>query len=89
MVIDMMITYKQAQLAASEIIRTSHSHDVALATCRVPRHIITAAIEAAESAPDVRTDRIEEARLRLAAGEFDADDIAEMMLKRVIADNLR
>ncbi len=85
----MMITYEQAHLAVSDIIDNTRAHVVTQASCRVPSHVITAAIQAAESAPDVRNDRIAEARSRLSAGLLDADDIAEMILNRIAADSMR
>lgn len=54
----------------------------------VPYAVIVEAVRVARETPEVRLDRIVEARARLAAGSVDARAIAEKILARTIGDGL-
>ncbi|MCL2504620.1 MAG: hypothetical protein FWE94_08565 [Coriobacteriia bacterium] len=57
-----------------------HASYVAHQLAQIPMHVIADAIEAARSAPDIRAERVAQARTRLAAGFFIPDKIAEAIL---------
>lgn len=85
----MIISDEQARLAA-EHLRNQASKGANGANREVSSEVLAAAAKIAASAPDVRTERLEEARMRLeAAGQPAADEIARKMLSRIVSDALR
>lgn len=84
----MIISEEQARRAARYRL-TQDEHATGTPHADVPPEVLELARKAASSAPDIRADRIEEARTRLDAGEFDAHDIANKMLSRIVSDSLR
>jgi hypothetical protein len=84
----MMISDEQARLAAN-LLKTSCDVHSRMAVNDVPQEVIDAAREAASQAPDLRDDRVQEARERLAHGDLDPHAVASMMLGRIIGDALR
>lgn len=82
-----MISDEQARLAA-EHLRQSRTPR-RLSECDVPKEVIEAAVRAASSAPDVRPDRVADARARLVSGEPNPHEVASMMLSRIVGDSLR
>jgi hypothetical protein len=59
-------------------------------TCRdgVSLRLLERARASVESAPEIRLERVERARLRLADG-VPSDEVAEKMIGRLISDGLR
>ena len=55
----------------------------------VSPEVFKAAILAAESAPDLREDRIDRALAHLGAGPFDAHAVAQAMISSVLAESMR
>jgi len=84
----MIISEEQAKLAA----RYARSHADGMPQTLhedVPAELIRLATAAAASAPDIRAQRIEDARGRLDSGELGAFDVAQKMLSRIVSDSLR
>jgi hypothetical protein len=84
----MIISEEQAKLAA----RDARSHGAISSDPQhsdVPQELIELATAAAKSAPDIRPQRIEDARERMGAGALDSRDVATKMLSRIVSDSLR
>jgi hypothetical protein len=64
------------------------SASIGAADPRVSPELMSRVLEAIHSAPDVRSDRVAEARLRLAAGRPSSCDIADTIIASVIFDAL-
>lgn len=85
----MIISDEQARLAA-RYARTHNGEPVATsAPDDVSSELIARATAAARSAPDIRSERVEDARVRLDTGELDAHDVATKILSRIVSDSLR
>jgi hypothetical protein len=84
----MMISDEQARLAAQHL-STSVGDRLSLQPCTVSQAVIDAAIDKATRTPDVRAERVAEARERMVAGIPDPRDVANKMLSRIIGDSLR
>jgi len=86
--LNMIISEEQAKLAA----RYARSHVAGTPETfheDVPAELIELATAAATSAPDIRAQRIEDARGRLDSGELGALEVAQKMLSRIVSDSLR
>lgn len=83
----MIISDEQARLAAAELRHPPVQH-AAVAHQVISPAVLAAAHDRALSAPDVRSERLDEARTRLLAG-LDSHDVAEKMLSRIVSDALR
>jgi hypothetical protein len=84
----MIISEEQAKLAA----RYARSHGETASDSHhvdVPPELIELATAAAKSAPDIRPQRIEDAKERMGTGELDSRDVAVKMLSRIVSDSLR
>lgn len=55
----------------------------------IPPELMDRIVAAVETAPETRPERVAEARQRLEAGGPEAAEIADSIIKRVIADALR
>lgn len=83
----MIISDEQARLAA-DYLRHPAARAASVQECSVSSDVLAEAIDIASHAPDVREERVEEARLRLKA-DVSADEIASKMLSRIVSDALR
>lgn len=83
----MIISDEQARLAAAEL-KHPHQHHDEIAHQTVSAAVLAAAHDLALSAPDVRSERLDDARTRLMSG-LDSHDVAEKMLSRIVSDALR
>jgi hypothetical protein len=83
----MIISNEQARLTAREITAVHHdaskTHEIT-----VPASVIDAAVRVACASPEVRMDRVAQARARLEAGAIDSRAIAEKILARSLCDGL-
>jgi len=84
----MIISEEQAKLAAR------YARSSIQSPCRSPHEEVSAelierATAAATAAPDIRAQRVEDARVRLDSGELDAREVATKMLSRIVSDSLR
>lgn len=85
----MIISEEQAR-AALDHLRTQRCKDGgACRSANVTAEILELAKAAANEAPDMRVDRVAEARARLASGTPDAEQIAHKMLCRILSDSVR
>lgn len=84
----MIISDEQARAAAAYLKSTGLKPCIGHA-CVVPDEVIRMAVRAAEEAPDLREDRVAEARERLGSGSVDSSEVAEKMLSRIVSDALR
>lgn len=83
----MMISNEQALLAARDL---QASHPGALgALSGISDAVLAAAHAVVDETPDMREDRVSEARMHLGAGSFDSHQVAEKMISRIISDSLR
>lgn len=83
----MIISDEQARLAAQQL-RTPLATADGRPSSNVPQEVLAQAVEIASKAPDVRIERVAEARERLV-GELGGDEIASKMLSRIVSDALR
>jgi len=83
----MMITAKQARLAAEDLreqrVRAEAAHH------GISLELLIAARDAVENAPDTRTERVRVAMNHLDSGVPDCYQIAQMMISRIVSDSLR
>jgi hypothetical protein len=84
----MIISNEQAQAAAAYL-KLHQSHDCERGACSVSADVIAKARAAVEMAPELRLDRVNEARERMGAGAVDSREVAEKMLSRIVSDALR
>ena len=85
--VNMMISAKQARLAAEDlreqrVLAEAAHHGISL-------ELLIAARDAVDNAPDTRTERVHIAMTHLDAGVPDCHQIAQMMVSRIISDSLR
>lgn len=83
----MIISDEQARIAARY--QAGARAERSVAAHAVSPELMAKVLEAVEHAPDVRTDRVAEARTRLEAGGPDCHDVASKMISRIVCDNLR
>jgi len=85
--VNMMITTKQARLAAEDLrerrVRAEAAHH------GISLELLIAARDAVENAPDTRPERVQVAMSHLDAGVPDCHEVAQMMISRIISDSLR
>ncbi|HEY5506818.1 MAG TPA: hypothetical protein VIK83_04930 [Coriobacteriia bacterium] len=83
----MMITAKQARLAAEDLrerrFRAEAAHH------GISLELLIAARDVVENAPDTRSERVQVAMSHLDAGVPDCYQIAQMMISRIVSDSLR
>lgn len=86
----MIISAEQVRCAV-EYLRTSDEYRPATspATPEAPRELVVRVTEALREVPDVRDDRIAEARRLLATSAPTASEVAEKLIGRVISDAIR
>lgn len=84
----MMISNDQARLAA-EHLKSGVRCAVTPGACDVSAEVIREAIERASHAPDLREERLSEAKARMDGGAPDAHDVASKMISRIVSDSLR
>lgn len=84
---NMMISEEQAKAAAVYI--KAQRPCAPIEGTDVPAAVVDRAREAAESAPDVRPERVDDAVRRMRAHSVDSHEIAEKMISRIISDALR
>jgi len=84
----MIISDEQARLAA-RYARTRGEEHLESSCDDVSSELIALATAAAESAPDIRSSRVADAKVRLEAGELDAHEVATKILSRIVSDSLR
>ncbi len=82
----MMITTQQALLAMRG---PSGGYTQGLSGRDVSPELMSRALAVVAAAPDVREDRIAEARARLAQGVPNSRDLAEKIMCRVVCDSIR
>lgn len=83
----MIISDEQAKLAA-DYLRHPSAPTCHKDGCQVPSDVLAQAMNIASLAPDVREERVAEAKIRLEA-DVPADEIAAKMLSRIVSDALR
>lgn len=83
----MIISDEQALLAALDI-KNAHTDD-AIHFAAVSDDLLAAARAVVDDTPELRADRVSEARMHLGAGVFDSREIASKMISRIISDHLR
>lgn len=82
-----MISEEQAKLVAEYVKSASHADCVSVHE-EVSDELFAAACKKASATPDLRADRLKDARRRLDSGEIDSHQIAEKMLTRILGDHL-
>lgn len=82
-----MISPRQAGLAAIEF--GAYIEQTRTRVAHVSPELVRLATESAMSAPDVRPDRVAQARARLEHSAPDAKAIAESMVARIVGDSVR
>lgn len=83
----MIISDEQARLAALDL-KNIHPDDVTHFAA-VSEDLLAAARAIVEDTPELRPDRVSEARMHMGAGVFDSQEIASKMISRIISDHLR
>jgi len=84
----MMISDAQARLAAIDL-RSGDYSPPDQSRAEVSDEVFRAAVRAASEAPDLRPDRVAEARAHMLAGAPDSHAVAEKMISRILGDSLR
>jgi len=85
----MIISHEQARRAA-EYLRTSSQY--ASVTCEhdaVPAELLSRVIAALAATPDLREERVAEARERCGSDLPDSEDIASKLIGRLVSDAVR
>ncbi len=85
----MIISDEQARLAARDARSHCEEYGATPAIDDVSSELIALATATARSAPDIRSERVEDAKIRLDTGELDARDVATKILSRIVSDSLR
>jgi len=83
----MIISDKQALLAARDL--KAHHADPINSHPVVSDDLMAAARAIIEETPELRGDRVTEARDYLGSGEIDSRDVAAKMISRIISDSVR
>lgn len=83
----MIISDEQARLAAQYM--STGPHEAHAPAIELPSELMDRVRAVMASCPECRTERVEEARFRLAHGEPDSHDVASKMVSRIISDSLR
>lgn len=83
----MIISDEQALLAA-RYLRTSHPSRTGRMVA-VSDDLLAAARAIVDDTPEMRDDRVSEARVHMGAGAFSSRAIASKMISRIISDSLR
>ncbi len=83
----MQISNEQARLAAEQLRSTSkdavpEGHDIS-------PELMARVFEEIDHCPDTRRDRVVAAKEHLEHGEVEPDDVARMMISRIVSDALR
>lgn len=86
----MMISDEQVRRAV-EYLRTSDAYTVSLPSESDPdaRELVGRVVESLNELPDVRSDRVEHAKLLMAQEFPTADELATKLIGRVVSDSLR
>ncbi len=84
----MIISDEQAR-AAAQYLKANPAQGCDLHGCDVSPAIMQAARAAVDGAPDLRADRVAEARERMAGHALDSRDVADKMISRIVSDSLR
>lgn len=84
----MIISSEQARAAAQHLAQQTCS-ETDCKSVLVEPDVFQQAIVAAVSAPDLRQDRVEEAKRRLCDSAPESADIAEKMICRIVSDAVR
>ncbi len=83
----MIVSREQAELAAK--LQASGSSFVDHDEPAVSPDVLRRALALAASTPELRPDRVREARDRMDAGVLDSGELAEKMICRMVCDSLR
>lgn len=84
----MIISDEQARLAA-QYIRTIDPERSMLVVGDVSPELMQRVRAAVDGVPDLREDRVEEARAHLKRGDFTSSEVAGKMVARIVSDAIR
>ncbi len=85
----MIISDEQARAVAQHLKSHAGPRVCTGVSCSVSSDLMDKAVAAAFDAPEIREDRLAEARIRMDAGMLDSHDVAEKMISRILSDSLR
>jgi hypothetical protein len=87
----MIISEEQVQLALRDLHNTDSSGgpSSAVVLADVPAELVRRVADSLAGMPEMRPDRVAQARADLAEGRFTAHEVADKIIGRVISDSLR
>lgn len=84
----MIISDEQARLAA-QYIRATDPARASLVVGDVSPELMERVHAAVAGTPDLRSDRVEEARAHMQNGDFTSSEVAGKMMARIVSDAIR